>query len=93
MASKTIGLYKYSLKLMNEWKAEITVVNIQKVEEDHEKISVKDYATNLQRIFIIDEAHRGYKPDGCFLANLFNADKDSVKIALTGTPILKEKYL
>lgn len=72
-------------------KAEITVVNIQKVEEDHEKISVKDYATNLQRIFIIDEAHRGYKPDGCFLANLFNADKDSVKIALTGTPILKEE--
>ncbi|MBQ7366128.1 MAG: type I restriction endonuclease subunit R [Spirochaetaceae bacterium] len=72
-------------------KAEITVVNIQKVEEDHDKIAVKDYATNLQRIFIIDEAHRGYKPDGCFLANLFNADKDAVKIALTGTPILKEE--
>lgn len=72
-------------------KSEITVVNIQKVEEDHERVSVKDYATNLQRIFIIDEAHRGYKPDGCFLANLFNADKDSVKIALTGTPILKEE--
>ena len=72
-------------------KSEITVVNIQKVEEDHERVSVKDYATNLQRIFIIDEAHRGYKPDGCFLANLFNADKNAVKIALTGTPILKEE--
>ena len=72
-------------------KAEITVVNIQKVEEDQSKVQVKDYATNLQRIFIIDEAHRGYKPDGCFLANLFNADKDSIKIALTGTPILKEE--
>ena len=48
-------------------KAEITVVNIQKVEEDQNKVQVKDYATNLQRIFIIDEAHRGYKPDGCFL--------------------------
>ncbi len=72
-------------------KAEITVVNIQKVEEDKEKVQVKDYATNLQRIFIIDEAHRGYKPDGCFLANLFNADPDSIKIALTGTPILKEE--
>lgn len=72
-------------------KAEITVVNIQKVEEDQNKVAVKDYATNLQRIFIIDEAHRGYKPDGCFLANLFNADKDSIKIALTGTPILKEE--
>ena len=75
----------------NSGKAEITVVNIQKVEEDTKDVSVKDYATNLQRIFIIDEAHRGYKPDGCFLANLFNADKDSVKIALTGTPILKEE--
>ena len=72
-------------------KAEITVVNIQKVEEDQNKVQVKDYATNLQRIFIIDEAHRGYKPDGCFLANLFNADPDSIKIALTGTPILKEE--
>ena len=75
----------------NTGKAEITVVNIQKVEEDNHTIPVKDYATNLQRIFIIDEAHRGYKPDGCFLANLFNADKEAVKIALTGTPILKEE--
>lgn len=75
----------------NSGKAEITVVNIQKVEEDQNKVTVKDYATNLQRIFIIDEAHRGYKPDGCFLANLFNADPDSIKIALTGTPILKEE--
>lgn len=75
----------------NSGKAEITVVNIQKVEEDKNKVTVKDYATNLQRIFIIDEAHRGYKPDGCFLSNLFNADENSVKIALTGTPILKEE--
>lgn len=75
----------------NSGKAEITVVNIQKVEEDKNKVTVKDYATNLQRIFIIDEAHRGYKPDGCFLSNLFNADENAVKIALTGTPILKEE--
>ncbi len=72
-------------------RMEITVVNIQKVEEDRARVAVGDYAINLQRIFIIDEAHRGYKPDGCFLANLFNADKDSIKIALTGTPILKEE--
>ena len=45
----------------------------------------------MQRIFILDEAHRGYKPGGCFLANLFDADKDSIKIALTGTPLLKEE--
>ena len=45
----------------------------------------------MQRIFIIDEAHRGYKPEGSFLGNLFNADSDSIKIALTGTPLLKEE--
>ncbi len=70
---------------------EITVVNIQRFEEDKEAVNLPAYATNLQRIFIIDEAHRGYKPEGSFLANLFNADKNSIKIALTGTPLLKEE--
>ena len=72
-------------------QAEITVVNIQRFAEDKEKVRISDYATNLQRIFILDEAHRGYKPGGCFLANLFDADADAVKIALTGTPLLKEE--
>ena len=72
-------------------QAEITVVNIQRFAEDKEKVQITDYATNLQRIFIMDEAHRGYKPGGCFLANLFEADKESIKIALTGTPLLKEE--
>lgn len=72
-------------------QAEITVVNIQRFAEDTEKVRLNDYATNLQRIFILDEAHRGYKPGGCFLANLFDADKDAIKIALTGTPLLKEE--
>lgn len=72
-------------------QAEITVVNIQRFAEDKEKVRINDYATNLQRIFILDEAHRGYKPGGCFLANLFEADPNSVKIALTGTPLLKEE--
>ncbi len=72
-------------------QAEITVVNIQRFAEDNEKVRIKDYATNLQRIFILDEAHRGYKPGGCFLANLFDADKEAIKIALTGTPLLKEE--
>lgn len=75
----------------NSGKAEITVVNIQRFAEDKEKVVINDYATNLQRVFIIDEAHRGYNPRGCFLANLFDADKDSIKIALTGTPLLKEE--
>ena len=72
-------------------QAEITVVNIQRFAEDKEKVRIYEYATNLQRIFILDEAHRGYKPGGCFLANLFDADTDAIKIALTGTPLLKEE--
>ena len=72
-------------------QAEITVVNIQRFAEDKEKVSFEGYATNLQRVFILDEAHRSYRPGGCFLANLFDADPNSVKIALTGTPLLKEE--
>ena len=73
----------------NSGHPEITVVNIQRFAEDNEKVNLPAYAINLQRIFIMDEAHRGYKPGGCFLANLFDADPNSVKIALTGTPLLK----
>lgn len=73
----------------NSGQSEITVVNIQRFAEDKEKVCLPAYATNLQRIFIMDEAHRGYKPGGCFLANLFDADPNSIKIALTGTPLLK----
>lgn len=76
----------------NEGKLEITVVNIQKFKEDKAKVNVDDsYNTRLQRIFFIDEAHRGYNPKGSFLANLLEADKNAVKIALTGTPLLKEE--
>ena len=75
----------------NTGNREITVVNIQRFEEDHTKVELPSYATNLQRVFIIDEAHRGYNPTGSFLSNLFDADKDSVKIALTGTPLLSEE--
>ncbi|MEE3485457.1 MAG: type I restriction endonuclease [Bacteroidales bacterium] len=71
--------------------SEITVVNIQRFEEDKTKVDLPSYSTNLQRVFIMDEAHRGYKPEGSFLANLFNADKDSIKIALTGTPLIGEE--
>lgn len=73
----------------NSGNAEVTVVNIQRFAEDKEKVDIPAYATNLQRIFIIDEAHRGYNPTGSFLANLFDADPNSIKIALTGTPLLK----
>lgn len=72
-------------------QAEITVVNIQRFEKDNERVTLNSYATNLQRVFILDEAHRGYRPGGCFLANLFDADREAIKIALTGTPLLGEE--
>lgn len=76
----------------DEGKPEIMVVNIQKFKEDKTKVTVDDsYSTNLQRVFFIDEAHRGYNPKGSFLANLLEADQNAVKIALTGTPLLKEE--
>jgi len=75
----------------NSGKPEITVVNIQRFEEDRTEVNLPPYATNLQRVFIIDEAHRGYNPKGSFLANLFDADPNSIKIALTGTPLLKNE--
>lgn len=76
----------------NEGKPEIMVVNIQKFKEDKTKVQIDNgYNTRLQRIFFIDEAHRGYNPQGSFLANLLEADKESAKIALTGTPLLKDE--
>ena len=76
----------------SDGKPEIMVVNIQKFKEDHAKVKIDaGYSTNLQRVFFIDEAHRGYSADGSFLANLLDADRDAVKLALTGTPLLKEE--
>lgn len=76
----------------NSGELEIMVVNIQKFEEDHAPVKVENsYSTQLQRIFFIDEAHRGYNPEGSFLANLLEADKDAIKIAMTGTPLLKKE--
>lgn len=72
-------------------KLEITVVNIHKFKEDQHKVKMDEYAIKLQRIYFLDEAHRGYKPDGCFLANLFDSDRDAIKIALTGTPLIGEE--
>ena len=73
-------------------KPEIIVVNIQKFKEDHTPVVIEgSYNTHLQRVFFIDEAHRGYNPAGSFLANLLEADKDAVKIAMTGTPLLSDE--
>lgn len=70
---------------------EITVVNIQRFASDKDNVDIPAYGVKLQRIFIMDEAHRSYNPKGSFLANLFNADKNSIKIALTGTPLIGEE--
>lgn len=81
-----------SLTNNNAGKLEIMVVNIQKFKEDKKQVQLNDcYNTQMQRIFFIDEAHRGYNPKGSFLANLLEADKNAIKIALTGTPLLKEE--
>ncbi len=84
---------------------EIIVVNIQKFQapnEDPFNSATKEIISkaelqksiqnshNLQRVFIIDEAHRSYDPKGCFYANLIECDKTAIKIALTGTPLLED---
>ena len=69
-------------------KAEITVVNIHKFDDDPEIISTEDYDVSSQRIYFLDEVHRSYNPKGSFLANLSQSDKNAIKIGLTGTPLL-----
>ncbi|MDR1503417.1 MAG: DEAD/DEAH box helicase family protein [Prevotella sp.] len=74
----------------NQGKLEITVVNIQKFTEDSVATTTIDYDINIQRIYFLDEAHRSYNPRGNYLSNMVNSDKKAVKIALTGTPLLRE---
>ncbi len=76
----------------NSGKAEITVVNIHKFQDDPNVIQNTDYQLNIQRVFFLDEVHRSYNPKGSFLANLEQSDKNSVKIGLTGTPLLGDEY-
>ena len=75
----------------NDGQLEITVVNIQRFDEQRDPLKVPQYNTNIQRVFFVDEAHRGYNVGGSFLANLLNADTHAVRIALTGTPLLKQE--
>lgn len=73
-------------------KPEITVVNIQKFENDPNVVSNTDYNLNIQRVYFLDEVHRSYNPKGSFLANLRESDPNSVKIGLTGTPLLGQDF-
>lgn len=69
-------------------KPEITVVNIQRFKDDPDVVRSTDYALGLQRVYFLDEVHRSYNPQGSFLANLNQSDRDAIKIGLTGTPLL-----
>jgi len=67
---------------------EITVVNIQKFSEEASELFNNNYDLNVQRIYFIDEAHRSYKSNGSFLANLMTSDREAILICLTGTPLI-----
>ena len=69
---------------------EITVVNIQKFDDDM-PVAKNDYNAKIQRFIFIDEAHRSYRTDGEFFKNLMLVDSDAVYVALTGTPLLSKK--
>ncbi len=73
-------------------KSEITVVNIQKFQDDPDVVRTEDYDISIQRIYFLDEVHRSYNPTGSFLANLSQSDQNAIKIGLTGTPLLGEDY-
>lgn len=73
-------------------KPEITVVNIQKFQDDPAVVKSDDYDLNTQRVYFLDEVHRSYNPKGSFLANLTESDKNAIKIGLTGTPLLGDDY-
>ncbi|CUB06079.1 type I restriction endonuclease subunit R [Marinomonas fungiae] len=73
-------------------KPEITVVNIQKFQDDPDVVSTKDYNVTIQRVYFLDEVHRSYNPKGSFLANLSQSDSNAIIIGLTGTPLLGDDY-
>jgi type I restriction enzyme R subunit len=69
-------------------RPEITVVNIQRFENDPDVVRTEDYDISIQRVYFLDEVHRSYNPQGSFLANLSQSDRNAIKIGLTGTPLL-----
>ena len=84
---------KSSIVIHNDsGKREITVVNIQKFQEDSNVVRNTDYNLGIQRIYFLDEVHRSYNPKGSFLSNLNESDPNAIKIGLTGTPLLKSDY-
>ncbi|NQP18760.1 type I restriction endonuclease subunit R [Streptococcus suis] len=72
-------------------KCHVSVVNIQKFKDTSDLTDHSGYNLNRQNIYFIDEAHRSYNEKGSYLPNLYNADKQAIKIALTGTPLIAPK--
>lgn len=76
-------------ELNHPFTEDVAVVNIQKINEDTNFTDISGYESlNKKNIYFIDEAHRSYNAKGSYLPNLYNADKNSIKIALTGTPLI-----
>ncbi|MFC2769459.1 MAG: type I restriction endonuclease [Streptococcus gordonii] len=70
---------------------DVAVVNIQKFKDSSDLTDHSGYNLNRQNIYFIDEAHRSYNERGSYLPNLYNSDKNAIKIALTGTPLITYK--
>lgn len=70
---------------------DVAVVNIQKFKDDSDLTDRSGYNLNRQNIYFIDEAHRSYNERGSYLPNLYQADTNAIKIALTGTPLITYK--
>lgn len=65
----------------------MNVVNIQRF--SHEAVAKAPvYNVQVQRIYFIDEAHRDFKENGEYLSRLVNSDRQAIKFALTGTPLI-----
>lgn len=73
-----------------KYQETMNVVNIQKFSD--KSVVIPDPDTDVQRIYFLDEVHRGYKPKGTFLGNLLGADPNGIFIGLTGTPILDSDF-
>lgn len=70
---------------------DVAVVNIQKFKDNSDLTDRSGYDLHRQNIYFIDEAHRSYNERGSYLPNLYQADTNAIKIALTGTPLITYK--
>ena len=70
---------------------DVAVANIQKFKDNSDLTDRSGYDLNRQNIYFIDEAHRSYNERGSYLPNLYQADTNAIKIALTGTPLITYK--